>query len=327
MRVWITWHDHPRSRGLAAAFGAELRIYSRRMAGGLRHVEGTIATAFWLARDRPREIFVQNSFLLLLVCAAYRTLAFGRVRILVADCHNKSLKRRMTGRFASLFWRSKQWSFRKVDLVLVSNSSLLADALHLARKAMPLIDPVPRIEVTAHPVTVDASAKRYVLFVCSHESDEPSQTIADVARELVTDGTAAVVVTGRVPMDSPIALLKDHPDVHLPGFVPRNEYESLMWHAGAVVVLTRDEDCLCCGAYESISCGRPTVLIDHEIARSVFGAAARYVSPGTASICAGLRTILTPQPGACPGVGPSGLALHERFETELQAIRAALDPL
>ena len=304
--------------------GAELLVYAKRMSGSIRHVEGALRTLWWLGRERPREIFLQNSFVLLLVCVAYRHLSFGRLRLLVADCHNKSLKRRMTGSLAPLFWALKKWSFASVDLAIVSNAALLDEAELLKVRAMPLVDPLPDITTRGKPRASNVNNKPYVLFVCSHEPDEPTDMIAGAARALVASGEIEVVVTGAIPDEGPISELRALEGVHLPSFVPRAEYEALMMHASAVAVLTEDDDCLCCGAYEAITCRRPTLLFRHEIARSVFGDGVHYVEPDHASLLAGLRDLVTNGREMVPTHRPD-LEVRERFDREFAEVRRAID--
>jgi len=230
----------------------------------------------------------------------------------------------MTGSLAPLFWALKKWSFASVDLAIVSNAALLDEAELLKVRAMPLVDPLPDITTRGKPRASNVNNKPYVLFVCSHEPDEPTDMIAGAARALVASGEIEVVVTGAIPDEGPISELRALEGVHLPSFVPRAEYEALMMHASAVAVLTEDDDCLCCGAYEAITCRRPTLLFRHEIARSVFGDGVHYVEPDHASLLAGLRDLVTNGREMVPTHRPD-LEVRERFDREFAEVRRAID--
>ncbi len=134
--LWLSWHDHVRSRSLSAVLQLPFRVYSRPSGGALRHVEGSLWTIWMLARHRPRVIFLQKSFMLLLLCALYRQIRGSRVCI-INDCHNKSLRRDVSGALGIVFRWLKRWSFRRVDLVLVSNPQLIAEAASLCPEVRP----------------------------------------------------------------------------------------------------------------------------------------------------------------------------------------------
>jgi glycosyltransferase involved in cell wall biosynthesis len=286
--VWLTWHDHTRSHELSRALEVPMHAYSRLPRGALRHVEGTIWTLGKLAKLRPRVLFLQNSFLLLLVCALYKRMPASPLRILIVDCHNKSLRRRLDGILGSVFWRLKLFSFAAVDLVLVSNDSLSSQAAELCSQHVPLIDPPPTPLIDRNrpaPVEVD----EYVLFVCSFEPDEPAELIAETAERLVESGPQPIVFTGEAPASGPAARLSHLGHVTFTGFLPWADYWYVMAGAAAVVALTTDEQCLCCAAYEAASCRRPVVLTDHEANRKVFGPSAHYARLSTTSLLAAIN--------------------------------------
>lgn len=322
--VWLTWHDHPRSRSLARLLGAELCVYSRRMDGVFRHWEGFWWTVSQLARRRPRVIYLQNSFLLLLVCAWYRKLCGRKVQAIVADCHNKSLKRRCGGSLASVFWRLKTFSFQAVDLIVVSNSALFPEARRLCDNVVSLIDPLPSCsDPQRWPASVPPD-RRFVLFVCSYEPDEPLALLADAIERLHSSTCLTFVLTGTPPPGSPIAELGPLERVVLPGYVAWKEYLSLMYAAELVVVLTEDDDCLCCGGYEAVSCGRPLLLAEHPLLQEVFGSAATYTLLDAEALCDSIvASVDAPNPQVANGEARE--ILTRRQDEELRELRNRLE--
>ncbi|MBK9303632.1 MAG: glycosyltransferase [bacterium] len=274
--IWLTWHNHARSRSLSRLLGVQLLVYERRKHGAIRHWEGLWWTIWQLIRGRPRVIYLQNSFLLLLVCALYRRATGSHVLSLIADCHNKSLRRQINGPMGAIFWHLKRFSFNAVDLIIVSNRLLVPEAMRLCQNVVTLIDPLPEMgDIGDHPRRFDLN-RPYVLFVCSHERDEPISLMLSVALRILTETELCIVVTGVVPSGSPFLSLVQSPRVIIPGYLPWCEYCQLMWHAAIVVVLTEDKDCLCCGAYEAVQCTIPLVLPDHPILREVFDGCAEF---------------------------------------------------
>jgi glycosyltransferase involved in cell wall biosynthesis len=322
--LWLSWHDHTRSRALAARLDVPLRAYAERRTGALRHLQGTLWTVRLLTTERPRVIFLQNSFLLLLACAAYRQMA-GRNRVhIVADCHNKSLKRDLGGPLGPLFRALKRWSFRAVDLVVVSNEALVPIARRLCPQVVCLRDPLPQASPAAPPLQgppLPGLTAPWVLFVCSFEPDEPVEQLFAAALSLADDGLS-VVVTGDSARAAPSRLVRDHPRVFLPGWVELSVYQALLGEAGAAVVLTQDPDCLVCGAYEAIAARRPLVLSDTPLLRQAFAGCAAFTDHDPESIRRAVHERLGHR-------GPDferGVArFHTAFAQEWQTFRKAID--
>lgn len=326
-RLWLTWHDHQRSRALSSALAVPMLAYSRRRAGFLRHVEGCLWTIGALVKARPRSIFIQNSFLLLLVCSLYRRLRIGGGVRIVADCHTKSLKRDLAGFMGPLFRAFKRWSFRQVDLVVVSNPLLVPIARRLCPRVAVLRDPLLEPPTAGPHTKVLLSSLglcgRYVLFICSFEPDEPIDLIFAVAEALAAEDLTAVI-TGDLSRALSHAEVPRHPRILLPGFVPRPVYEAILMGASVVVVLSKDTDCLMCGAYEAIAAERPLVLSNTPLLRTVFGGCATY-APND------LMPILDAIQARIGGLGPDFAygkrAFQSSFLEEWQAFLRVLGPV
>lgn len=325
--LWLTWHDHTRSRAISRALGVPMLSYSRRRTGVLRHVEGCLWTIGALLKVRPQIIFVQNSFLLLLVCGLYRCLCAGGGIRIVADCHNKSLKRDLVGFLGPFFRAFKRWSFSQVDLVVVSNLLLAPIAQRLCARVAVLRDPLPELPTTGERSEALLSPLglfgRYVLFVCSFEPDEPTTLILSAAKALSGEGLTVVITGDSTPVLSRGSGPR-HPRVLLPGFVSRPVYDALLLNADVVVVLSEDTDCLMCGAYEAIAAERPLVLSDTPLLRAVFGGCATYshhdLIPLLDAIQAGMGAL--GHDFAC-----SKRSFQGAFQEEWQAFLGVLGPM
>jgi glycosyltransferase involved in cell wall biosynthesis len=277
--IWLSWHDGTRSRNLARSFGVPFIAYTNHASGLRRHVFGTIWAIAQLARRRPSTVFLQNSFMLLLVVAVYKRLSHGVV--IVADCHNKSLKRRLGGRLAALFMTLKRFSFRQVNLVVVSNASMVPHARILCPRVAVLRDPLPSEFRSCSPSGLASTPS--ALFPCSFESDEPVPLIFDAATRLAALGYNAII-TGDTSRVAPNLLRQVGIGVSLVGFVPSRAYRQMVADADVVVALTRDDDCLMCAAYEATAARRPLVLSDTPALRSCFSGYAVFSTNDAESI-------------------------------------------
>jgi len=265
---------------------------------------------------------LQNSFMLLLVVSVYKRCSSGRVTV-VADCHNKSLKKRMNGPLGGLFFALKRWSFHQADLVIVSNETLLYSAAILSDHVQVLRDPLPvAVLGVAHsdirdvPAPTDAAftppIDPYVLFVCSFAEDEPVESILSAAVDIDRAGYSVVITGDCSALDVP-ELVRSAPNVFMPGYVSTACYDRLLSRAHVVVALTRDHDCLLCAAYEAVAARRSLVVSDTAVLRACFKDLATYTVNEPASILAAVHR-------AAATAGDPGLTdAVTRFELDFKA--------
>jgi glycosyltransferase involved in cell wall biosynthesis len=270
-----------------------------------------------LREIRPETIFLQNSFMLLLTCAAYRALpGFPRARIIV-DCHNKSLKRRLEGPGAGIFWLLKKWSFGHADAVIVSNEMLVPRARELCPTIFCLRDALPQLPSSSNDAqsrreAPDSLPDRFVLFICSLEPDEPTELIVQTADRVTKRLGLATLITGTGSKLARHPIAASNEMIHTPGFLPWDDYVRVLSTAVAVVVLTDDADCLMCGAYEGMSALRPLVLSNTDLLQRYFGDYAVLSEHDPESLCDAIdRSRSLPQQ-ALEGA-------RRRFEAEFEA--------
>jgi glycosyltransferase involved in cell wall biosynthesis len=296
--VWLSWHDGSRSRSLSTLLGLCFRVFADRRKGFLRHFLGTFWTIREVWRLRPSTMFLQNSFMLLLVASLYKCWSKNRP-VLVADCHNKSLKKRLRGPLGTLFFAIKTWSFRQADLVIVSNDAMLGPAEELSDRVLVLRDPLP-VDFMAPaitPVEIESPAEfvppsPYILFSCSFGEDEPVESILLAAAEL-SRVSHSVVITGDTSKLNLPESIRATPGVFMPGYVSNSCYRGLVAQASAVVALTEDDDCLMCAAYEGIAARRPVVVSDTSVLRACFGDSATYTSNQVGAIVSAVNRVLS----------------------------------
>jgi glycosyltransferase involved in cell wall biosynthesis len=279
--LWITWESQVRNRSMSAQLGAHL-LELDVSGGPLKRYALCIArTIAWTWRWRGGIIFVQNPSIVLATLALLLR-PFLRYT-LIMDAHNAGIYP-AEGRNSRL-QRIADWLIAHVDLVLVTNEGLARRVREVGGRPFVMPDPLPALTAPAGSVGPAPT----VLFVCTWASDEPYVEVFKAA-ELLPDVT--VHVTGRSKGRESAFGRKLPPNVVLTGFVPRAEYERLLTSAHAVVDLTTREDCLVCGAYESVAAGAPFVLSNTKALREYFRVGGVHVDNEAGAIAAGIRAIL-----------------------------------
>lgn len=267
--IWITWHLQVRSQNLAKALNLEIYEYFRNDNIFLRHLFSTLWTIKLLYLKKPNIIFIQYSYLLLIVILFYKKL-FNRQAILVVDCHTKALRRRVEGIFSKIFWVLKQISFYAANLTIISNEGLIKDIKKLHDKYIILPDKIP----TLIPVKSDISNNRnYCVYISSFAVDEPLEVMLKVSKLL--NNSLVLYWTGRIPKKFE-NIISEYNNIIFTDYLSLEDYYSLIGNAQCLIALTVEEDCLQSGAYEAISLEVPVVLSDTVSLKSFFGSAAVY---------------------------------------------------
>lgn len=283
--LWITWHDHRRTKSIAACLRVPVHCHDRDD-GVLRHLFGSL-WAFWtLVRWRPRLVFLHHSYLLTATCVLYKK-TFGRNRTtLIADCHNKALSRSMSGWRGRLFHGLKDWTLGNSDMIVVTNEQLTGLARRWCPEVAVLRDPLPVFPTV--PADEDETGREFVFFICSFDRDEPLDFLFAAALAIVADTDLDVAISGNARRVQIPADVQAEDRIRFTGFVPENEYLRLLHRAAAIVVLTEEEGCLVCGAYEAVGAGRPLILSDTMALRQCFGGSAVFCEHEAEALLAAL---------------------------------------
>jgi hypothetical protein len=120
----------------------------------------------------------------------------------------------------------------------------------------------------------------YAVFPASGASDEPVDALAEAAALLM--GRVEVVVTGNRPPRG------ETPGLRFTGFLPVDEFQSLMAHATVVLALTTHEATMQRAAYDGLQLGRPLVCSDTGVLRRALANAAVFVENTGPAIAAGI---------------------------------------
>ncbi len=279
---FITWHHQARTRNLANLL--KVPLFEREIGGSgpKRHVGSALWTCWILLKNRPRLIYLQYSFLLLVVVAMYKRLHPKGVTV-VCDCHTKALRRNVRGILTPLFSAIKCWSFGFANLVIVSNHSLVSEAEQYNDRVLVLPDAIPECNSTAV-----APRSEYVVFISSFAIDEPLLEVKKAAHLL---SPLPLYWTGKAPREF-FALSGESGNIIATGYLDYQNYVTLISGARCLVVLTTDEGCLLSGAYEGLAVGVPMVLSDTKSLRDFFSISAVYCKHSPEEIATAIRSVL-----------------------------------
>lgn len=147
---------------------------------------------------------------------------------------------------------------------------------------MILPDVLPELNIRE---TIDLARDQNILYVCTFSQDEPYQNVIRAAG-LIND--TGIYISGDYHK---AGINKDEmpPNILLTGFIPDNDYFVLMNSVDAVMVLTEQEGCLVCGAYEGIVLSKVLILSDTETLREYFSRGSIYVNHDSKSISEGIK--------------------------------------
>lgn len=279
--IWITWQNSQRSHQMS--MDLKLPIFAKEIDKNLfaRHFFSCIWTIYVLLKIRPVKIYLQYSFLLLVVLAIYKKIRFNTVKI-ICDCHTKALRRSVSGFYGKIFWWIKRESFQSVDIAVVSNSEMIPDIKILNSNFVILPDKIPNV-VTSRRSNVN---EKYCVFVCTYAVDEPLDDVIAAANSL--DGTIKIFCTGKIPKK--LRYLKDNPyeNIVFTDYLRQEDYYHLISSADCILALTSENGCLQCAGYEALSTEVPVVLSNTTALKAYFEDAAIYVNHEVSSIVGGV---------------------------------------
>ena len=267
--IWITWENQRRNRELSKALGIKLfelsevdQIKSRFK----KYVIGITKTLKIYIRERPNIVFCQNpSLILSLFFVLLKKLAGIKV---VVDAHNGGLFPK-EGR-SLLLGHIARFVQRKADLTVVTNESLKKHVESNGGRGFVLPDKIPNI-----PITIPKKLKGRVnlLFICSYADDEPYEIVFKAAQNISPE--ICIYVTGNYQKKG--IQQKQLPDnVVLTGFIPEDEYIEMLNSVDATIVLTSRENCLVCGAYETVAVEKPMILSNTNALKHYFSKGTIY---------------------------------------------------
>lgn len=283
---WISWNKSRRS----AVFAEAIRVnpYIKEIGGGAlkRHFLSALWTVILLARLKPRRIYIQYSFFLLIIACLYQRFIEKNAEI-VCDCHTKALRRAPSFCY-KLFMQLKRWSLKSANFLIVSNKFLVQEAERYNKNILVIPDFLPNFFGVRSPNKAFA-ANTYVVFPMSYDLDEPLGEIEKTIKALSL--SLSVFLTGSPPKNF-VEQFDNSKNIIFTGYLPDHLYIELLSDAACIVGLTTEGHCLQSSGYEAIALQVPYVTSNTEALKDFFGNAAVYVEKTSTSIIDGINYAL-----------------------------------
>jgi hypothetical protein len=307
--AFITWEYHRRTRGLSRRLGLPLREIVASGPRPRRYFVQILATIRFLMRDSPSMVVAQNPSLVLAVLVLmWRLIVKRRARVLI-DAHNEAVEP-FTYSSRPIIWLS-EWVLRNADYTIVTNRFLAEKVVRLGGRPLILPDPLP-VAPVGEALPYRQGSILTVLVVATYARDEPIAQILDAARRL--NGAAEFRFTGNY-RKLPREIIAGAPsNVTFLGYLAERDYWDAMLNSHAVLDLTLLEDCLVCGAYESIATGRPQILSNTRALIEYFRKGAVYSAPDADSIALALSDVRSHYPRLVSEVAEFRVELEREWE-------------
>lgn len=262
--LWLSWHMSRRSVTLAQELNVPLFAYVNEKNIFSRHFLSSLWTVYILIKERPEKIFMQYSFMLLVVVYLYKKIRRQYVYV-VCDCHTKALRRKLNNKCSEIFLSIKKTTFKSADICIISNSELIPEVKRFCEKYVILPDPIPKLTLAADAIITDM---KYCVYSNSYAVDEPLEEVINAAKLL--EGKVKIIITGRIPKSREHLRQQPYTNIIFTDFLSDNEYNRLIANAQCVLALTTEESTLLCANYEALSVNTPLITSDTRVIREYF---------------------------------------------------------
>lgn len=286
-RVWITWEHQTRNISMAKLLGCQYFEFASNQHRIIRYVVLSYSTLKLLFSQKPTEVFFQNpSVMLALICTFYKMLS--RKTKVIGDYHNAALEK-------SALSPINNFVSRNIDLTIVSNSNLVSIVEQMRGRAFVMPDPIPQPHGSSK--NSEEQHNPNIVFICSWASDEPILIVLDafINSGAFRDKGVNLYVTGKMKVDKLDRELEYYASegIKFLGFVAEDAYWRLIENSICNIDLTTREDCLVCGAYESIAVGNIVILSNNQASRTYFGDNCIYTDNSSSDLKAKIVNVLS----------------------------------
>lgn len=276
--IWVTWEKQRRNQGISSALGWKLCEVVYKNKRVIRYVRSLYKTLQIIIREKPNFVAAQNPSILLALTVVIMKKIF-RYKSIV-DAHNAGIfpleNNSLILNYVARYIQSK------ADLTIVTNKALATTVIYNKGRAVILPDKVPTPPSNLHKLKL--SGQINLAYICSFSSDEPYLEVIEAAR--VIPSHIYIYVTGNHNGKIDQSDLPNN--LKLLGFIPEKEYWDLISSVDGIIVLTKREDCLTCGAYEGVALGKPMILSKTKAIMGYFSSGCVYTEPKASDIKAAI---------------------------------------
>ena len=285
--IWVAWQKWPRNMWITKALG--VKLYEIDNPGKLRYLLNIIDTIKILNENRPLIVIAMfpSIFLTLFLLALkpkYRFKLVVDLHTIIADFHShKSLKQKFISRIYNLIFI---YLLKKVEMIIVTNEGYKSKILRINRNVFVLPDNIPNY---IEPEKVNLEGTFNILYICSYSQDEPYEEILGLDNKL--EKNIRIYVTGDYKKSRIKIEKQKYNKIIFAGYLSDEDYVKILYSVDASIVLTNYENCLVCGAYESIAAGTPLILSNKKALRNYFFKGVVYTENDKESILKAINIV------------------------------------
>lgn len=285
--IWITWEIQPRNRSMSQLLDVNLHEIIVNKSRLVKYPILIVRTISILLNVKPKVLFVQNPSIVLAYLTALLKSIFSYY--LVVDAHNAGIY--------PLEGRSKILNFftrticKRANMVIVTNQTLAEQVRVWGGNPFIMPDPLPEYRIKKSSIQKSENSKTFLL-ICTWADDEPYLEIIKAAESF--PGDVILKITGNYKKKlSQDFIDKLGKNIVLLGFVSEEQYVHELSCADFTIDLTTRDNCLVCGAYESIAMEVPGIISDTTVNKEVFPKGFIFSKNDASSVANALKVALT----------------------------------
>lgn len=281
--IFITWERHQRTRSLCSKLDITLFEILSPKKGVARYLEIIPKTLSTLKTNKPSVLFVQNPSIILTLLAVFFKFWFNYK--LIVDAHNEAVEPFIHNNM--IIRTLAKFIIAHADNTIVTNGILAEKVYDCKGNAIVLPDFLPQMEPRAY-LPPPTTGIYVITLICTYADDEPYEEIFNAIAAI--GDKAQLNVTGKIP--AKIDTLKIPTNVKLLGFLSEHDYWETLFNSHIIIDLSTMNNCLVCGAYESLAIQKPLLLSKNNASENLFGQYATHVENTSRSIKAGIETLI-----------------------------------
>jgi glycosyltransferase involved in cell wall biosynthesis len=127
-----------------------------------------------------------------------------------------------------------------------------------------------------------------IVYISSFGEDEPIKEVIEAAKMIKPEWI--IFITGNYKGIKNTDFLSEVPNnIKLTGFLDEIDYQNLLFSSDLVIVLTKQEYTLTCGAYEAVALKKPLIISDTRTLRNYFNKGVVYTKNDFRSIAMSVK--------------------------------------
>lgn len=258
-KIWLTWEKQIRNRSMSKTLNIKLYEVLSEETRLVRYAVCILKSIEIIKKNRPKIVISPNPSLILTFIMLLSRHIFGFKHVI--DAHYGGIEAYNNSR---LFQIALDICNRKADLVIVTNDQHAEHVSSLGGRSFVFPDPLPDLSLY-HEQIEEVTGK--IFFICSFDRDEPFLAVFRAAETLLSEGFH-FFVSGNYQKAG--INPRDWPGIRILGFISENEFYGHIFTSQMVIDLTDNDNCLVCGAYESLAAGKPIILSNKKALKDYF---------------------------------------------------------